>query len=81
MISAVVLTQAGGQLIPDAFRWLREAGGGRFDAVIVDMSDPDATATAVIDRVLRAGAAGTPAGRASGAYEGGQEVDDLLLPG
>ena len=40
-------SQAGGQqLIPDAFRRLREADGGRFDAVIVEMPDPDATATA-----------------------------------
>ncbi len=32
-------------VIADAFRWLRGATG-RFDAVIVDMPDPDATATA-----------------------------------
>jgi len=65
--SAVVLTQDGGQqLIPDAFRRLREADGGRFDAVIVDMPDPDITATpklysvefyALVRRVL------TPGGR------------------
>ncbi|MDQ4020419.1 MAG: spermidine synthase, partial [Actinomycetota bacterium] len=33
-------------VITDAFRWLREADAGRFDAVMVDMPDPDATATA-----------------------------------
>ena len=33
-------------VIADAFRWLRETDAGRFDAVIVDMPDPDATATA-----------------------------------
>lgn len=32
-------------VIADAFRWLRGAAG-RFDAVVVDMPDPDATATA-----------------------------------
>jgi spermidine synthase len=32
-------------VIADAFRWLRDASG-RFDAVVVDMPDPDATATA-----------------------------------
>jgi spermidine synthase len=33
-------------VVADAFRWLRESEAGRFDAVIVDMPDPDATATA-----------------------------------
>ncbi|QCQ91584.1 polyamine aminopropyltransferase [Rhodococcus sp. SGAir0479] len=28
-------------VVDDAFRWLREAAGGRFDAVIVDLPDPD----------------------------------------
>lgn len=28
-------------VVADAFRWLREASGGRFDAVIVDLPDPD----------------------------------------
>ncbi|MGH4019169.1 MAG: polyamine aminopropyltransferase [Pseudonocardiaceae bacterium] len=32
-------------VIEDAFRWLRSASGA-FDAVVVDMPDPDATATA-----------------------------------
>ena len=44
-------------VIADAFRWLREADAGQFDAVIVDMPDPDATATAKLGAAAPAVAA------------------------